>query len=948
MKRFLHKNYLLLIFTLISASLFSQEGIISGTLKSQTDGLPLPGVSIIIKGTKNGVQTDFDGYYQIKCRVGQTLVYSFVGMRNREVRVTPQLFDSQSHDKMVEEVPVKPIENEAYKKAIQCKNDITLHIPDLQQSNLTYNKTNNYQFERIKNIDIKKDKVDITYFNPDVFFEVGFNTDFGVQYFKDKNLPKLQNTYAQGSSLNGEVTFQGAETGNLFSYGPKISNLEFDGNNYAYDTNGRLVPLGEGNGNPAKDYDNSVLKSLIKTSNNLFFNISTEKSRIELNYTNITTKDVFDREQSNGNDLKLSFKNKKSFHQKGPNWSGYISYGNFKNNQPNSNGFLNNVLLNSWSTPPTFSNVQGAVLSDGSQRQFNSNFNNPNWVLEHNKNVDKTNFFIATIQNDIDISNKINIESNLSYTYNKNNQNFGLPTNTVGFEEGYLSSKSIKNKDFNALLKFRYINYNSDPSIKGISQIDFSSEHMEYDFNEAIGFIPFSFQNPNTSSTIKNKSNRTSLRLLNSWSFDFYDEGLDFVVANNSYVSSIQDNKWFLPYLELKVDVADLIYIDFISNFYLTATTSYDVNEPHLFYNNISHNSLLITPEQSLSYTTNNDLFLTKNLQLEEKRHFELDASMRYYLFDTGFNFRASYYNSKTSGSVFPVFGNNGFQLQNTADVSNKGFELNLDTNIRLAKKLYYKPSVVFSTSQTKVLKLFNDAQIVPIAGFSTVSKNLIVGESAGVIVGSAYARDAQNNIIIDDEGFPLVDFQSKIIGDPTPDFNLGFENNLKFKGFNLNFVLDFQKGGDVWNGTQNVLNYLGTSQQSANDRNITNFIFEGVNQNGNQNTIPVDFYNPENPISQSRFVRYGFSGVDEDAIEDGSYINLKSVTLSYTFKQKEDNRFFRQIDISLYANNLITWTSYEGASPYRNLYDSPSGQALNFFNMPITSEVGFKLNVKI
>lgn len=948
MKRCLHKNCLLLFFALFSASLFSQEGIISGTLKSQTDGLPLPGVSIIIKGTKNGVQTDFDGYYQIKCRVGQTLIYRFIGMRSREVRVTPQLFNSQSHEKMVEEVPVKPIENEAYKKAIQSENEITLYIPELQKSNRTYNKSNNYQFGRIKNIDIKKDKVDLTYFDPDIFYEIGFSSVFGVQYFKDTNLPKLQNTYAQGNSLNGDLTFQGADTGNLFSYGPKISNLEFDESNYAYDTNGRLVPLGEGNGNPANSYDNSVLNAILKTSNNLFFNVSTEKSHIELNYTNTTAKDVFDREQSQGNDLKLSFKTRGSYHRKGPNWSGFMSYGNYKNNQPNVNGFLNNVLLNSWATPPTFSNAQGVVLSDGSQRRFNSNFNNPNWLLEHNQNVDKTNFFIATIQNDIDISETIHIESNLSYTYNKNSQNFGLPANTIGFEEGYLSSKSIKNKNVNALLKFSYENDNYNPNIEGIFQIDASLEHLNYNLNESNGFNLLSFQNPNNTNTFETKINRKSLRFLNSWSYDFKKEGVKITAANNSYVSSLQNNKWLLPYLELKIDVDDILNIDFINLFYLTATTVYDVNEPHLFYNNISHNSLQLTPEQSLLYTTNNDLFLTNNLQLEDKRHFELDASMRYYLFDTGFNFSASYYNSKTSGSVFPVYENNGFQLQNTADVSNKGIELNLDTTIRLDNDFYYRPSVIFSTSQTKVLKLYNDAQIVPIAGFSTVSKNLIVGERAGVIVGSAYARDAQNNIIIDDQGFPLVDSQPKIIGDPTPGFNLGFENNFEFKDFNLNFVFDFQKGGDVWNGTRNALNYLGTSQQSANDRNITDFIFEGVNQNGSQNIIPVDFYNPENDISQNRFVRYGFSGVDEDAIEDGSYINLKSVTISYTFKQNDDDTFFRQIDVSLYANNLITWTTYDGASPFRNLYDSPSGQALNFFNMPITSEVGFKLNVKI
>lgn len=947
MKRFIHNNYLLLLVLLIVSNVYAQEGIVSGTLKSQTDGLPIPGVSIVIKGTKTGVQTDFDGYYRLKCRVGQTLVFSFVGMKTREVRVTSQLFESQSHDVIIEEVPVKIIENEAYKKAIKDNVDVKFLIPDLKQSNRVYNKNNDYQHQRIKHIDIKKDRVDFTYFNPDVFYEIGFKTIFGVQYFNDRNIPKLQSTYAQGASLNNELTFLGAETDNPFSYGPKISNLEFDGSSYNYDNNGLLVGLGDGNGNRANSYDNAVLQTTLKTSNHLFLNISTANDFIELNYTNTKIKDVFEKEQSNGNDINLSFKRKTKY-QYGLNLQAFIKFGNFENNQPNINGFLNNVLLNTWATPTTFSNNQGTIISNTSPRRFNSNFNNPNWLLEQNKNSDKSRFFIATVQNDLDISEKISFKSNLSFTLNNKEQNFGLVSNTAGFEDGYLSSKSIKNKDFNALVKFDFKNKAYNSNIKGVTQFDFSTEHMSYVFNEGIGFDSFSFQNATNDNTIYTKRNRTSLRLLNSWSFNLRKQGIKMTAANNSYISSIQNNKWLLPYLQLRLDINNLFDTYFVDDFYITSTTSFEVNEPRLFYNNISHNSLLFTPEQSLTYTANNDLFLNNNIQLEDKRYFEFDISFDANLFGSYFNFSTTYYTSETKGSVFPVVNNNSFELQNTANISNTGFEFNINTNIYLDDRFYYEPTIVFSTNQTKVLELYNEAQRVPIAGFSSVSKNLIVGERAGVIVGSAYARDSQNNIIIDNQGFPLVASQPQIIGDPTPDFNLGFENNLEFKDFKLSFVLDFQKGGDVWNGTQNVLNYLGTSQQSANDRNITDFVFEGVNQNGSQNTIPVDFYNPENDISENRFVRYGFSGVDEDAIKDGSYINLKSVTISYSIKQNGDDKFFRQIDLSLYANNLITWTAYDGASPYRNLYDSPSGQALNFFNMPITSEVGFKLNIKI
>jgi TonB-linked SusC/RagA family outer membrane protein len=66
---------------------FAQEKTVTGTITSAADGLPLPGVSVIVKGTSRGVQTDFDGNYSIKASTGEILVYSFIGMKSSEKAV---------------------------------------------------------------------------------------------------------------------------------------------------------------------------------------------------------------------------------------------------------------------------------------------------------------------------------------------------------------------------------------------------------------------------------------------------------------------------------------------------------------------------------------------------------------------------------------------------------------------------------------------------------------------------------------------------------------------------------------------------------------------------------------------------------------------------------------------------------------------------------------------
>ncbi|TVZ58836.1 TonB-linked SusC/RagA family outer membrane protein [Flavobacteriaceae bacterium MAR_2010_105] len=66
---------------------FAQEKTVTGTITSVSDGLPLPGVNVIVKGTSRGVQSDFDGKYSINVSVGETLVFSFVSMKPTEVVV---------------------------------------------------------------------------------------------------------------------------------------------------------------------------------------------------------------------------------------------------------------------------------------------------------------------------------------------------------------------------------------------------------------------------------------------------------------------------------------------------------------------------------------------------------------------------------------------------------------------------------------------------------------------------------------------------------------------------------------------------------------------------------------------------------------------------------------------------------------------------------------------
>ncbi|GAA4282201.1 SusC/RagA family TonB-linked outer membrane protein [Gaetbulibacter aestuarii] len=81
------KNILLFLF-LWPLTFFGQEITVKGTVMDEDLKQPLPGVSVVLQGTKNGTVTDFDGKFEIEAKKGDQLVFSYVGMKSQVVTIT--------------------------------------------------------------------------------------------------------------------------------------------------------------------------------------------------------------------------------------------------------------------------------------------------------------------------------------------------------------------------------------------------------------------------------------------------------------------------------------------------------------------------------------------------------------------------------------------------------------------------------------------------------------------------------------------------------------------------------------------------------------------------------------------------------------------------------------------------------------------------------------------
>lgn len=80
---------LILVLGFCMADAFAQ-GTVRGTITSKTDGMPLPGVNVLIKGKSVGTTSDVDGKFAIQASSGETLVFSYIGYTVQEVAVSSQ------------------------------------------------------------------------------------------------------------------------------------------------------------------------------------------------------------------------------------------------------------------------------------------------------------------------------------------------------------------------------------------------------------------------------------------------------------------------------------------------------------------------------------------------------------------------------------------------------------------------------------------------------------------------------------------------------------------------------------------------------------------------------------------------------------------------------------------------------------------------------------------
>lgn len=927
------KSALTLFCLFILFTITAQEGIVSGTLNDET-GEPLPGVNITIKGSTSGTISDLNGHYKITCKVGDILVFNFIGYSATEKIVTREMFTESIEEKdKVHFVPVENIKSSAFDKLINQK-DNTNKIIHIDTSKLKWDTDFYVYYNRLQNIDLKNIKyknnlVKLEKAQPPLNYEIKTGTYTAITQVI--NLPKLQKKFAQGRPNNNTNTWFGADFNEIFAWGPEIKTLAFDGSDYPFDKNGRLTPVNQSNQLPAKAYNPQDLFCnglVLKNSVNL--KVKNAKSKYFFNYLNRQESGVLSPIHKKANSINFKFTRDSKKHQ----WTAKMNFINSNNDFDNKNALWTKTNMAILQTPPTFDNAQGDLLNDNSQRSSSPLFkNNPYYIINSSISKQKSNSFNGSIFYGYEFE-KFDLSLKANYSKEIQSESFYAPSNLTGFNSSFNSNNNIDASNISFQFHSAYNQYN-DLILKTTAIIN--NENLDFKRNL------FDLDDLDV------QKNRISFNWLQSFGYNKLLSGnLHFNLKNNIYLLAKHQN-WLLPSIGIAYDFEDLLNFDILANLRLSANYSKSIAEQPLYMSNKSHNTLSYDLETFNNLVENNELFYDENLKLESRQsyYFQLQTGGDLFYGDMYFNLNINYNLNQSKNSIFPILQEDAFELKNIADIQSHIFETTISFRSYFGYDFHWNGSIIFTKEKSKVQKLNNSNKVVPITGFSSVSKNLIEGQPVGVIIGSVYQRNEQGQLIISSDGFPLVSDETKIIGDPTPDFYMAFENTFTFRNFSLNILADFQKGGDIWNGTKNTLSYLGLSKSTEKERLISGYVFDGVSENGLPNILPVDFANPVNGLNGNRWYRYGTGGVAEDAIEDGTWFRIKELSLTYTAKFRFSD-FFKNLSIKLYVNNLLILSKYSGASPMSWFNNYEFGQGLDYFNLPDTREFGIGINLTI
>jgi TonB-linked SusC/RagA family outer membrane protein len=968
----------LLSFTLTVVFGFSMHSqSISGTV-TDDNGVALPGATVLVQGTTDGVSTDFDGAFNISASSDDTLVFSFIGYASQSILVgsSSTINVSLSPDNLLDEVVVtgygsqkasnisgsvsivsgeevekiKPLRIEDALQGTTGLNVISSPNPGGKPSVLIRGITSFSGTDPLVVIDgINSSLYDMDAISPSDIESVsvlkdasttamyGVRGGSGVIVITTKSGKKNQDTvFSLDTSFGMQEVDKYIDVLNASQYAAILNEGSVtSGGNLIFTD---LSSLDVGTNWQKELYDSAPIST---TNFSASGGSDTTTYFISAGYTAQEgvagggDKDFFDRSTFSANFTTDMSDNLKAIVQ--------TKYSNIK-----GNGHGGSQIFNALNFDPTV-----PLMTDGkysTSGTITQEVINPMAGLSNSYSDNKTDKLIGKIELQYDVLDKFKITTRIGYSSIWQQQKSFSPLRFYGVGHNSTNANadlSPRTSDDHSRVsesKQNWFNYTYE--IFGNYDFNINDEH---NFNVFAGFTigkqTYNFLSgsnvdvPNNSwtyadlsaatggiedqSTGSNQSVSRSVSLMTRIEYDFQEKYLASITVRRDGSTSFGKNNKFaifpsasFGWVASNEDFFESSFINFLKIRASYGSVGNDNASPQ--FGTISN-----FPKYTFgdTITAGSTLLGIPNDDVSWENQIQTNAGIDLALFNSKLRFTADYFIKTVDDLLFSptlslYLGIPAYPIANIGKTETKGFEISLSYNDDISDKISFSNTFNFTTAENLVKEINNGDKYIWGSGYGIPFTSLTQfrqGESPGIFWGyktngifqnqteisnHASQDNAQPGDIryVDVNGDNKIDSEDRTkIGDPFPDFTLGWNFALNVSNFDLSVFTYASIGNDIFRGYERNLNYTNkfasvlnrwTGEGSSSIEPRYSFI------DANNNTRASDRY-----------------------VEDGSFVKIKNIQLGYNFPLSESSSL-TSLRIYALAKNAFTFTDYRGYDP--------------------------------
>jgi TonB-linked SusC/RagA family outer membrane protein len=987
--------YLLSLFLMVffAHSSFAQTSAISGNIKDDM-GVPLPGASVVVKGTTRGAVTGFDGNFNIDARNEAVLIISYVGFLTQEIALngrTNIIINMVSDAASLDEVVLVGYGQVKKSDLTGSVASVTSETIGLQAvSNPVESLTgaasgvqvlsNSGQPGSALNVLIRGGNSVLGGNNP-LYVVDGFpligdisalnpNDIESIEILKDASSTAIYGS--RGSNGVILVTTKGGKDGKtVVEYNgytgfqqvrrriDMLNATEFatlanvrasnDGLD-PYFTEAEIGSFGVGT-----DWQDEVFREAIIQNHSVTVSGGNDKTLFSVSGNYFSQDGVIINSGSKYLQLTSNIE-----HKINSKWK--VSLNNIINRRNNNSISSNNlavgegVLSGALIAPPTIPAFDGeGNYSNVRQYAFSPDIlEHPVAMARERKDLITTNSLLMNLNLEGKLAKNLVLNSSIGVQYENVRYDFYSPAIFVRSATG---TASIEYRELTSIVNENILTYstniNNDHDITLLGGITGQRTTNQFVNASSTGFLSDALENNSLQSgdtpgtPLSGNDEATILSGLSRFDYGYKGKYL-FTSSFRADGSSVfgDANKWgYFPSAALAWRVSEESFLkdnDDISSLKLRASWGLTGNtavSPYQSLAILNSTSTVFDDNISIGFAPGRS---KPNPDLKWETTSQLDVGVDIGFLNNRISFTFDYYLKQTDDLLasIPVILSSGFSTQaaNLGSMENEGFELNLNTVV-FDRAFKWNLNGNFSMNRNKVLSLPKGIDIFGgYLGNALPAMSLVrEGEPVGVFFGLVEDGLTDEGIIkyVDtDNNGEINSLDRQVIGDPNPDFIFGINSTMNYKNFGLDILITGVQGNDI-------LNY--------NLSDAADGFSSGVNQ---VQDVLGNFWTEANPDPNARYPRISqdtrYQGSDR-FIEDGSYVQIRNVRLSYIFKgDMFENTLLNNSQLYLNIQNLVTFTDYSFYSPSNNTRGGGISKGIDQYGYPDTRTLMLGWRIKL